>query len=361
MIVAWNAPWLHDEQCGPDASHRSFTGKAGDVKPRCEASAHRHLWHGFTLVELLVVITIIGILIALLLPAVQAAREAARTMQCSNNLKQIALAIHGYHDAHHKFPAGTLLRSASVYDSLRPWSVAILPFLEQQSLHDLWDSNVTGDSPGANNGNQTVRTTHLAAYTCPSDVGEPTAIYNPLYSFSTSQYAPGSYVGVAGKTFGHYLDCGDRCGNWDWPPEYTQLVTNGHLGWRGVLHPVVPGSLQSEDFSAIADGTSNTLMVGEHSLPQDEPRQGTFWACSIGAYTLGTVMPNSWILRTHDFKACDTAWPSFHCTRGFGAYHTNGMNWGIADGSVRFINNNVNVELLMDLASVAGSEVSQLP
>jgi type II secretory pathway pseudopilin PulG len=313
-------------------------------------------------VDLLVVITIIGILIAMLLPAVQAAREAARTMQCANNLKQIGLAMHGYHDAHQKFPAGTLLRSASVDDSLRPWSVAILPFLEQQSLHDIWDSSVTADSAGANNGNKKVRETHLPAYTCPSDTVAPTALYNPMYTYSQSMYAPGSYVGVEGKSFGHYLDCADRCGEWDWTPEYAQLIKNGYMGWRGVLHIVVPGVLQCEDFSSVTDGSSNTLLVGEHHLPQDEPRHGTFWACAVGAYTLGALMPNSWILHTSpDYNTCNSAWPSYHCTRGFGASHPSGMNWCVADGSVRFVGDTVNIELLMDLASIAGSETSQLP
>ena len=134
--------------------------KSGIQDPRC----------GFTLVELLVVITIIGILIALLLPAVQSAREAARRMQCQNNLKQLALAVHGYHDVHGVLPASKIQYGAnSGYDRLMAWTVAILPFVEQQALYDLWDSNVSQNAPGLNNGNRIVRSTHLPLHTCPTD------------------------------------------------------------------------------------------------------------------------------------------------------------------------------------------------
>ncbi|MDZ7618093.1 MAG: DUF1559 domain-containing protein, partial [Patescibacteria group bacterium] len=107
-------------------------------------NTNRGNFKAFTLVELLVVITIIGILISLLLPAVQSAREAARRMQCMNNLKQLALAIHGYHGVYQILPASKIQYGTDSYTHvLMPWTVAILPYVEQQALFDVWDSNVS--------------------------------------------------------------------------------------------------------------------------------------------------------------------------------------------------------------------------
>src|SRR6056297_1076372 len=93
---------------------------------------------GFTLVELLVVIAIIGILVALLLPAVQAAREAARRMQCGNNLKQMALAMHNYHDTHKAFPFSYMIDPSNL--NVQSWGTRLLPFIEQSAIYDRWDS-----------------------------------------------------------------------------------------------------------------------------------------------------------------------------------------------------------------------------
>ena len=324
---------------------------------------------GFTLVELLVVIAIIGILIALLLPAVQAAREAARRSECSNKMKQLGLALHNYHDVYQVLPAGTLLMGPNNYtQGLRPWPVALLPYLEQESLHALWDSNVAGVYPGLNNGNRTVHQTNLDVFTCPTSGIKRNQFYQPFHDGNVGEtYAPGSYVGVSGKGYGEENDCPDRCGTWDWYPNYQRLVNNGHLGWRGILHIVVAGGVAShlrldcETFADIRDGTSNTLMLGERHLPTDEPRYAALWACPVGAYTLGALLPNSWMLRTIYVNQCNAAYPSYKCTRGFGAYHPGGFNWAMGDASVRFIGETVNMDILMDMASVAGKESAQLP
>jgi len=157
--------------------------------------------HGFTLVELLVVIAIIGILIALLLPAVQAAREAARRMQCSNNFKQAGLALHNYHSSVTSFPPGCLY-TISAYPVSYEWSwgAYILPYLEQQALYDIFDfetPNGGGALHYALPWNTPVGTTMVSAFLCPSDpaggninggigaiadmcgVGDSQEIYNP--------------------------------------------------------------------------------------------------------------------------------------------------------------------------------------
>src|SRR5262245_27142112 len=122
---------------------------------------------GFTLIEVLVVIAIIGILIALLLPAVQAAREAARRMQCSNNLKQIGLAVHGYHDAIGSLPPGY-----DFYDAWQEWSPStmLLPYLEQSALFDAINFNADSAGDTTNPVNSTAITASVAVFICPSDL-----------------------------------------------------------------------------------------------------------------------------------------------------------------------------------------------
>src|SRR5262245_14338970 len=122
---------------------------------------------GFTLVELLVVIAIIGLLMAMLLPAVQLARESARRASCVNNLRQLGPAIHMYHDAHDAFPPGGYSPDPCCSnESYTCWTIQILPFLEQKAIYDLYNQTVTNESPE----NRTVRETFIPVYSCPSDI-----------------------------------------------------------------------------------------------------------------------------------------------------------------------------------------------
>lgn len=171
--------------------------------------------HGFTLVELLVVITIIGILIGLLLPAVQSAREAARRTVCFNNLKQIALALHGYASAGGSLPPGSVHTNGHPQDTTHQfsnWAVAILPHLEQQGLADAYNNEVYNTHPD----NLDVLRTRLAVMECPSDPHhrqqlEPTQ-YARFFDPSPGPIATGSYKGVAGKR------CWSINGFFDHPP-----------------------------------------------------------------------------------------------------------------------------------------------
>ncbi|MCA9162317.1 MAG: DUF1559 domain-containing protein, partial [Planctomycetales bacterium] len=138
--------------------------------------------HAFTLVELLVVIAIIGVLVAMLLPAVQAAREAARRSSCSNNMKQLGLALHNYHDTYKALPAGAWMFNAAGAGSTScttgngrraPWTVSILPFIEQNNIYDKVDFTKSWD----NGVHSALRTTHIEAFKCPSDVPYPNQAY----------------------------------------------------------------------------------------------------------------------------------------------------------------------------------------
>ncbi|MDZ7618873.1 MAG: DUF1559 domain-containing protein, partial [Patescibacteria group bacterium] len=163
------------------------------------------------------------------------------------------------------------------------------------------------------------------------------------------------------KTFGWFNDCSDKCGTFDWGEEYAPLVNNGRMGWRGPLH-IVYKQVQHSRIDDIRDGTSNTLMIGEFHFPESSKTwqyRTNLWAHSG---VTGHVMPSTWNLRAPlDFDRCFTEWPNHKCNRSWGAYHSGGLNWAVADGSVRFTSDSIDIELLMGMASIAGGEVAQVP
>jgi len=214
---------------------------------------------GFTLVELLVVIAIIGILVALLLPAVQAAREAARRMQCTSNIKQLGLALLNYHDAHGSFPVAASWPDGSEMDAAGnanfgpTWVVSILPYLEQQTLYDAFDLALPITDPI----NQFARGANLASLRCPSDsfnlqpfngsVDSTTAHYGD--GWSRGNFAANAGLGFMSKSGCHLLN-GGSCGATE-------------ENWR---NPIVRGVMNANLTSRIAeltDGTSNTILLLE--------------------------------------------------------------------------------------------------
>lgn len=216
--------------------------------------------HGFTLVELLVVIAIIGILVALLLPAVQAAREAARRMSCGNNLKQIALATHNYHDTYKAFPLG---QRTSLPGGWGPsWYVGMLPFCEQSPMFDKW---VWGQNDGHMRTNTAAPTAtrnamggqFLLPYaTCPSSPLDKTqTIANPVVTFTVP-----NYVGMAGAV---------SEASFSPVPAGTQYYTNpGQQAANGAGLTSSNGMFNANTVSRFADlidGTSNTMIFGEVS------------------------------------------------------------------------------------------------
>jgi prepilin-type N-terminal cleavage/methylation domain-containing protein len=237
---------------------------------------------GFTLVELLVVIAIIGILVALLLPAVQAAREAARRMQCSNNLKQIGLALHNYHDTYKSLAPGYLVkRDPTNLNVCLPaengwaWGAFILPFMEQQPLHGQLD--VGNNSLFGAMSNPTLlalMSQSIPSYRCPSDTapGLNTANrkkFSPWNNAAGLQMATANYVG--------------NNTSWD-------------LEWDGNVDRTQGIFVQDEavSFRDILDGTSNVIMVGERR-----------WRVKLDNGNLQTIEAAVTVGVTHNAATCD--------------------------------------------------------
>lgn len=267
---------------------------------------------GFTLVELLVVIAIIGVLVALLLPAVQAAREAARRSQCANNLKQIGLAFHNYHDTYNRFPFACVAHPADFFAStatatLRPtatvppgvfgntWAISILPQLEQQPRYQMWDPTL---GPGSTANQRLVTGTPLAVMKCPSDIVAPAGIDidGVLGTFDKGNYGLNCGGGNANE------NGGDGAGPHEspsWainasngtPPGYGRASVNrGIAHWRDAgVNPNIP---TASGMNELLDGTSNCVLVGEilHFANNADSRGcwGKAYGSIISAYTGGT-------------------------------------------------------------------------
>ncbi|MEX2176038.1 MAG: DUF1559 domain-containing protein [Pirellulaceae bacterium] len=304
---------------------------------------------GFTLVELLVVIAIVGALVALLLPAVQAAREAARRTQCASHLKQMGIAMHHYHEQHRSFPPGSIFFGSCCSDeSYTSWTIALLPFLELGNLHDQYNPNETNESPS----NEFVREQFVPVYACPSD---PQARQLDLPESGPANdlrlnYMPGSYRGVGGRS--------DGSGWWDNYPQYKSLPPD----WAGVLHVVDGRQLTTESFTDIKDGTSHTLLVGEYST-KSRLRRRTFWAYSYASYNKSDVVPQSRTL-LGDFDRCSALGGPGGvqtCTRAWGSQHPGVVQFLMCDASVHPVSQSVDMFLLAECATIAGNETGRVP
>ncbi|HPP54147.1 MAG TPA: DUF1559 domain-containing protein, partial [Thermoguttaceae bacterium] len=304
--------------------------------------------HGFTLVELLVVITIIGILISLLLPAVQAAREAARRAQCGNNLKQIALACHLHLEQHGFWPSGGW-GHAWIGDPDRGfgrrqpggWIYSVLPYLEQQALHDLGVGGTPQQKLDAAN---QLAATPVAVFNCPSRRRARTYPHN---SGSTGPFNPGvgglrmpqppqvakSCYCLNGGTY--YLNWCDgpstiAAGDSSNPcPDVSQA--NGLSFWRSEL-----------TMADIRDGASNTLLIGEKYINPDYYHSCYAPGDSQCMYN-GTDEDNT--------RYCGPSYPlrqdnrNYYLEQNFGGAHPGGCQFALADGSVRSISFSIDVNM----------------
>jgi prepilin-type N-terminal cleavage/methylation domain-containing protein/prepilin-type processing-associated H-X9-DG protein len=306
----------------------------------------------FTLIELLVVIAIIAILIGLLLPAVQKVREAAARIKCFNNLKQIGLALHDYHDSNGAFPSGhvELKDATGKFQYYSGWSISLLPYLEQDNLYRTYNNTIPNQAPA----NQVFCQDPLAVYTCPSDprgnqVLAPETIAPDGTGNSTIHYMTGSYKAMTGigdarttNTFG---------GFWN----EVQTAQAAHPAGRGAFHGDGYSGLTPERMASVTDGLSNTIFVGERHT-RTHPTRGPFWADTFNLYSKGAAWPYSITLQP-DYDACTRRVNSNYCKYGWGSFHTGGISFLFGDGSVRSIPPSIDMAVFADLSTIAGGEV----
>ncbi|MFP6765826.1 MAG: DUF1559 domain-containing protein [Planctomycetaceae bacterium] len=332
---------------------------------------------GFTLIELLVVIAIIAILMALLLPAVQNAREAARRTQCKNNLKQIGLALHEYHGTFNSFPIGALWAPTPDNHPVDPevrgasFFVAILPWLEQRNLYDVLQHEASGGVAGVshpdNPNGSALNGVYLPMYVCPSSSLDQVAVGQPF------DLMTGDYIGISGAAF--------RNGQ---PSPDAEVVNSGGgpndgsiLAYSGLL--IENATVAIKD---IVDGSSNTMMVAEQSsvtvpvhqvsngqsqiVLQDFPTLrssyfGSIWGGttlrralrgggpSDAAHYVYNITTVRFGINMNGASTANTVISGGGHTPIMSA-HVGGANVAFADGGVRFLKETMAFDVLMNLA-----------
>lgn len=334
--------------------------KVGLVVKRTKVSRRSE---GFSLVELLVVIAIIGLLIALLLPAVQQAREAARRAQCQSNLRQIGIALHNYHDAHRIFPPGWLeavplpstgLLSYSDRGCGWSWSALILPMLDQQPLYDSLGIRIGNDPPPIGDS----RDLPLGIFICPSDAGGVESgwgLYDFPGNFLIGGYSKSNYPGVMGS--------------------FDYSFTSGLIGFE---HPESEKGLfglnSGKKIRDILDGVSNTFAVGERENSSDvaggmgflPAPTGAIWIRNFGQVMIVSGPPDppvpvgdlcqgdsvSGVTHT-DYRL------NGHRLGAFSSLHSGGAYFLVTDGSVRFVSELIDLQVYSYLGSIADGQLAQ--
>jgi len=336
---------------------------------------------GFTLVELLVVIAIIGVLIALLLPAVQQAREAARRMQCSNNLKQLGLALHNFHDTYGAFPVGTTDDDMNNWG----WGAYLLPYIEQDNLYTAMTTRAASNVPPAYLVFKSGKHVNVDDYDSTTSTTNPTAVVNPntgstvagegaatqvLQAFicpsdilpeqEDNGFGKSNYLGCMGSNYGGTAP--NMPDAYDWNTGVEGGQSPGSLGrnyWGITMNGVFGADNNNTEtwmrrFADITDGTSNTIAIGEVSVSEHVNATTTtdtrfpIWAGANGfccaMRRLGGVlrMANSqFYINRRLGDASD---------QSFGSQHPGGAQFVYCDGSVSFLSENINTDIYSYLA-----------
>jgi prepilin-type N-terminal cleavage/methylation domain-containing protein/prepilin-type processing-associated H-X9-DG protein len=312
----------------------------------------------FTLIELLVVIAIIGILIALLLPAVQKIREAAARMQCSNNLKQIGLALHNYHDANQVFPTGGDKRGYVIY--AMGWPALLMPYFEEgnrrttidamapNAIYNIMPWRLT-DPP--HNGANPVFTSPIKIFVCPaSELGDrsPDVQYPTVPQINATNQGALHYRANGGSP-----TLGLVQGTWSRHAWYTT---------SGIIYPNSKVKLTD-----ISDGTSNTILIGETSSAIGRPLNSRGWGV-IQPWTWGYYFyftdAQGWLMIDHKAVTYPIGYTGSFFTNEtpFTSNHAGGgVNMVFCDGSVHFMPKSTNLLILQALATRNGGEVVTLP
>jgi prepilin-type N-terminal cleavage/methylation domain-containing protein/prepilin-type processing-associated H-X9-DG protein len=322
---------------------------------------------GFTLIELLVVIAIIAVLIGLLVPAVQKVREAANRMKCQNSLKQLALAMHNYHDTNRYFPSARP-SSAPQYGHM----VLLLPFIEQGNLANLFSMTATGGF--ADPVNQTVANTRIPIILCPSN---PVNAPIKMRKSSKTGTSYGAFITATGTT----TDPADPTIMTGWGQDYwvNQAIsapTYALVNSSGLApNPILKGTQPT--MSMVTDGLSNTTLILEHAgydqhyvqgvgmpmpptdLTLDQPGAWGTWLgwCAFQVQGYPNYTPATYPTNLANIPAGTACAINCNNSQGVFAFHTGGANVAMGDGSVRFLSTKTSVATLMFLSTRDGGEV----
>jgi len=284
---------------------------------------------GFTLIELLVVIAIIGVLVSLLLPAVQQAREAARRSQCQNNIKQTMLAFHNYHDNNGGFP-NRYSRNGATLNSGHGWGLKLLPFLDQAPLYGAWNNDKSFFDPE----NQPVLMTPIRAYICPTTPGGARVMDLSLSTTTTSTGYASDYV------------------------VFHQITTTGTGATCTLCNTAAPKTAGTvTPIAAITDGLSNTIMMAEQA-----GRPNYYIGRTQQATNSGLTNPKFWGGWASYQSVTGQGWNAslppgaggvhamnWSNSQGVYSFHSGGAMFGMCDGSVRFVNENMSLVTLVAL------------